>query len=139
MVLYRSETLEVTLPDSREWVEIRCFSEPGLNSFQAGLLEALAYVKQHPVNSWLLDFRAIDTLGETEETWVQVQFFPQLMMLGYEHYIAVVVSEGCYQRMLGEVGAYGLKSYNSFIIINTFCHIPEATDWLRSQQVSKAG
>ncbi|MBB6610063.1 hypothetical protein H7F15_03350 [Pontibacter sp. Tf4] len=139
MKLYRSSSVEVTLPESGEWVRMECLSEPEFEAFKTGLLQALAYVKKHPVNTWLLDFRALDALGEREETWLQVQFFPQLMMLGHEHYIAVIVSEECYHRMLEEVGDYGLKSYNSFIIINTFCQLPEAEDWLRNQRLSKAG
>ena len=136
MELYRSEALVVSLPESKEWICVECIKEPGNRDFKAGLMKALAYVKEHRVNLWLLDFREIGELGEEEETWAQVQFFPQLMMLGHENYFAVLVSEGCYNRMLQETGAYGLKSYNSFIIIDTFCYKKEAEDWLRNHTVS---
>ena len=120
MMLYSSETLVVEVPADKDWVCVVCTAACNYSSFKAGMLEALAYVKQHGIDSWLLDFRCIDHLGEEEETWLQVQLFPQLIMLGHEHYFAVVVSEKCYNNLLQEVGAYGLRSYNSFIIINTF-------------------
>ncbi|MEJ8755470.1 hypothetical protein WG947_00560 [Pontibacter sp. H259] len=132
MVLYSSKAFNVSLPAGKTWICVECKERPGSQSFQSGLLKALEYIKGTPTNSWLLDFREIDWLGEEEETWLQVQFFPQLMMLGYESYFAVVVSESCYDKLLNEVGAYGLKSYNSFIIINTFCHMQEAEEWLSS-------
>ena len=134
MMLYSAKAFTVNLPEGKSWICVECKEKPNKESFKAGLLKALEYLKANPLNSWLLDFRHIDWLGEEEETWLQVQFFPQLMMLGHENYFAVVVSEACYGKLLNEVGAYGLKSYNSFIIINTFCHISEAEDWLRSHQ-----
>ncbi|NEM97833.1 hypothetical protein [Pontibacter burrus] len=127
----------VSLPDSGEWVNVVCTKAPDLESFKEGLLKALEYIREQPVYTWLLDLRAIEGLGEREETWVQVQFFPQLMMLGHEHYFAIVVSESCYQDLLQDVGIYGLKSYNSFIIINTFCHVADAELWLRNQRLSE--
>lgn len=134
MVLYRSGVFSVELPEGKEWVYIDCKAMPNLEDFKKGLIMALEYVKKHPVNTWLFDLRTIDALSEEEETWCQVQFFPQLMMLGQENYIALVVSEVCYNRMLKEVGAYGLKSYNSFIIIDTFNNVNEAEQWLLSHK-----
>lgn len=136
MVLYKSKTFSVDLPDNRQWINVSCDVMPDFQEFKAGLMSALDYVRTERVNFWLFDLRAIDELGEEEETWLQVQFFPQLMMLGQENYIALVVSETCYNRMLQEVGAYGLKSYNSFIIIDTFYHVNDAEDWLRSHQAN---
>lgn len=136
MVLYKSDTFFVDLPDNRQWINVNCTIVPDFQEFKAGLMKALDYIRTDRINMWLFDLREIDELGEEEETWLQVQFFPQLMMLGQENYIALVVSETCYNRMLQEVGAYGLKSYNSFIIIDTFCHISDAEDWLRSHQAN---
>jgi len=136
MMLYNTKAFTVDLPVDKPWICVECKKKPGHEDFKAGLLKALEYLKSNTLNSWLFDFREIEELGEEEETWLQVQFFPQLMMLGHENYFAVVVSENCYSKMLNEVGAYGLKSYNSFIIINTFCHISEAENWLRSHQQS---
>lgn len=135
MVLYKSDFFSVGLPDGKNWIYVDCKAMPDLEDFKTGLMKALEYVKQHHVNAWLFDLRAIDALSEEEETWCQVQFFPQLMMLGQENYIALVVSEVCYNRMVQEVGAYGLKSYNSFIIIDTFNSMGDAELWLRSHQV----
>ncbi|NDK55463.1 hypothetical protein [Pontibacter fetidus] len=134
MVLFKSRNFTVDLPDGRQWVCVSCNALPDFKEFKEGLMNALDYVRTGRLNFWLFDLRAIDELKEEEETWLQVQFFPQLMMLGRENYIALVVSEACYERMLQEVGAYGLKSYNSFIIIDTFCHVPEAEAWLRFHQ-----
>ena len=136
MMLFQSDTFSVDQPENRQWINVNFVTEPDFQSFKAGLMNALDYVRKERVNSWLFDLRTIDELGEQEETWLQVQFFPQLMMLGQENYIALVVSEACYERMLQEVGAYGLKSYNSFIIIDTFCHISDAENWLRSHQAN---
>ena len=135
-MLFKSRNFTVDLPDSRQWISVKCEAMPDFKEFKEGLMNALDYVRTERINFWLFDLRTIDELGEDEETWLQVQFFPQLMMLGQENYIALVVSEICYDRMLQEVGAYGLKSYNSFIIIDTFCHVPEAEAWLRSHHVN---
>lgn len=139
MVLYKSEDFLVNKPEGKEWIYVNCKSDPGFEAFKLGLMKALEHVKAQPVNLWLFDVREIDELGEEEETWCQVQFFPQLMMLGKENYIAIVVSERCYERMLQEVGDYGLRSYNSFIIIDTFCDVSEAENWLRSHQAKPVG
>ncbi|MBC5773220.1 hypothetical protein H8S95_04020 [Pontibacter sp. KCTC 32443] len=136
MILYNSEALSISLPVGNEWVCVECTKQPGYLNFKAGLMKALEYIRTNHINSWLFDFREIGELGEKEETWLQVQFFPQLMMLGQENYFAILVSESCYNRMLQEAGAYGLKSYNSFIIIDTFYQKKDAEDWLRSHTVS---
>ncbi len=139
MVLYKSDVFSVELPDGKGWVYIDCKAMPDFEDFKSGLMIALEHVKNHPANCWLFNLRAIDGLSEEEETWCQVQFFPQLMMLGQENFIALVVSESCYYRMLQEVGAYGLKSYNSFIIIDTFSKVSDAELWLRSHQRNTVG
>ncbi|WP_245539609.1 hypothetical protein [Pontibacter roseus] len=100
---------------------------------------ALEYARRHRVKQWLLDVRQIGELSEEEETWVQLQLFPQIMMyLGADNYIAVVLSERCYAQRVNESGLLGLKSYNSFIIMNTFCHLEDAVAWLDGRQANCA-
>ncbi len=139
MKLYKTTGFKIDVPGDKPWISIICKATPGFDDFRLGLLQALEHVKHDRRNLWLFDLRKIDALSEEEESWCQAQFFPQLMMLGQENYIAIVVSEKCYQGMLQEVGLYGLKSYNSFIIIDTFFHIPDAQDWLLSHYRSAVG
>ncbi|MDX5417924.1 MAG: hypothetical protein LPK09_01820 [Hymenobacteraceae bacterium] len=81
-----------------------------------------------------MDLREIGKLSEAEETWVQVQLFPQIMMhLGMDNYVAVVMDERCYANIVNESGLLGLKSYNSFIIINTFYQMEDAVTWLEGK------
>lgn len=136
MQLFQAKPISVKLSGDNQRIEVACANVPEFDVFREAFLKALDYRKTHSIKHWLLDFRKIDELREDEETWLQVQFFPQLMMLGEENYFAMVVSEECYDRMLRESGTNGLRSYNSFIIINTFNNLEEAENWLREPHIS---
>ncbi|MFD2245171.1 hypothetical protein [Pontibacter ruber] len=139
MEVYKTDSFEVDY-DPQERLFLQCHAMPDSQEFRRGLLVALEFAKSHQVKQWLLDFREIGELNEQEETWIQVQLFPQIMMsLGMDNYMAVVVSEKCYDYLLKEAGLLGLKSYNSFIIINYFFDLAEASAWLDSCPVAKAG
>jgi hypothetical protein len=69
MVLYKSNTFSVDLPDNKQWINVSCNAVPDFQEFKAGLMKALDYVRTDRVNFWLFDLRAIDELGEEEETW----------------------------------------------------------------------
>lgn len=133
MGLFNSDTCDVVhIGDS---LVLQCHGIMHTAEFRKGLLQALRFARENHVKKWLLDLRQIGKLREEEETWVQVQLFPQIMMhLGTGNHMAVVVDERCYHDMLDESGLMGLKSYNSFIIINTFCQLQEAFDWLAQKQ-----
>jgi hypothetical protein len=133
MELYKSDSCVVEHVGER--LLLQCGRIMQSNEFRTGLLMALKYAKENQIKQWLLDLREIGQLSDEEETWVQVQLFPQIMMhLGTGNYVAVVVDERCYNGMVSESGLLGLKSYNSFIIINNFCHMHEAIDWLDHRQ-----
>lgn len=136
MQLFKAKPISVQLSEDNQRIVVACAYVPDFKVFREAFLKALEFRKTHSIKHWLLDFRKIDELREDEETWLQVQFFPQLMMLGEENYFAMVVSEKCYERMLRESGAYGLRSYNSFIIINTFCSLDAAENWLREPHIN---
>lgn len=133
MELYTSDTCVVGYEADR--LELQCNRALASEEFREGMLRALRFARERSVKLWLLDLRNIGQLSEEEETWVQVQLFPQIMMhLGTGNHVAVVVDERCYQDMVSESGLLGLKSYNSFIIINTFCDKQQAIDWLNFRQ-----
>jgi hypothetical protein len=129
MEVYKSDSCVVEHSNSR--LTLQCKKRMDSEEFRAGFMKALRYARDNDTKQWLLDLREIGKLSEEEETWVQVQLFPQIMMhLGTGNYLAVVVDERCYDDMLSESGLLGLRSYNSFIIINTFCQLTDAVAWL---------
>jgi hypothetical protein len=133
MQLYKSDTCVVDFGDNRLVFQCRGKMKP--EQFREALMKALRFARDHHIKQWLLDLREIGKLSEEEEAWVQVQLFPQIMMhLGTDNYLAVVVDERCYADMVSESGLLGLRSYNSFIVINTFSQLPEAIAWLDNQQ-----
>jgi hypothetical protein len=139
MEVYKTDSLEVNY-NLQERLFLHCHAIHNSNEFREGLLVALDFARKNQIKQWLLDFREIGELSENEETWIQVQLFPQIMMsLGTDNYMAIVVSENCYQYLLGEAGLLGLKSYNSFIIINYFSDLNEASAWLDTCPVARAG
>lgn len=102
-------------------------------------MAALQFAGEHHVKQWLLDYRAIGALDEVEETWLHTHLFPRIMMtMGTDNYVAIVLSERCYQTLLNEAGLFGLQSFNSFIIINTFSQTSDAVAWLNSSVISHA-
>lgn len=133
MKFYKSDTCEACYVADR--LELRYDQNVQTEDFRKGLLIALKFAKDHQIKLWLFDLRSIGRLSEEEETWLQVQLFPQIMMyLGTGNHVALVVDERCYNDMIQESGLLGLKSYNSFIIINTFCDLQHAIQWLDQRQ-----
>jgi hypothetical protein len=133
MEVYTSDTCVVGHVADR--LELQCNRILAPEEFREGMLRALRFARENGIKQWLLDLRNIGRLSEEEETWVQVQLFPQIMMhLGAGNHVAVVMDERCYHDMVSESGLLGLKSYNSFIIINTFCDRQEAIHWLEFRQ-----
>lgn len=107
--------------------------------FKEGLAKAMEFAEENKVKRWLLDCRKIGTLEEREEQWLQSFLFPKMMIsLGEDNYVAVVLSDKCYDVLLKEAGKFGLKSYNSFIVINTFCDMQEAIAWLNNSKADKS-
>ncbi|GGG01584.1 hypothetical protein [Pontibacter amylolyticus] len=133
MELFKADTCEVSFVADR--LELRFDRHMQSQDFRRGLLKALQFAKDHRIKLWLFDLRSIGKLSEDEETWLQVQIFPQIMMhLGTDNHVALVVDERCYDDMIKESGLLGLKSYNSFIIMNTFCDLQGAIEWLDHRQ-----
>lgn len=131
MEIFSTDFLRVRVDQEGKRICVTCHKPFNSADFRQGLLLALRHATTNGVKQWLLDFRAIGELSEEEDTWIQVQLFPQLMIsLGYDNYMAIVVEEGCYTRLLHEFGRLGLKSYNSYIVINTFWEIEQAQLWL---------
>ncbi|MBX0332873.1 hypothetical protein K3G39_06455 [Pontibacter sp. HSC-14F20] len=129
MKLFKSDTCEVGYVADR--LELHFNRNMQTEDFRQGLLAALRFAREHQVKLWLFDLRNIGRLSEEEETWLQVQLFPQIMMhLGIGNHVALVVDERCYDDMVKESGLLGLQSYNSFIIMNTFCDLQNAIQWL---------
>lgn len=129
MKLYSSQSCQVE--HIAERLEIMC--SPGLESraFRYSMMKALRYARSHMIKQWLYDLRSIGRLSEEEETWVQVQLYPQMMLhMGANNHVALVIEVRDYQEMVQELGISGLESCNSFIIMNTFCDKQEAVDWL---------
>jgi hypothetical protein len=139
MEVYRKNSIAIEHGVAEGRLVLRCLHALDSEEFREGLLKALQYARQFHIKQWLLDLREIGKLSEEEETWVQVQLFPQIMMhLGTDNYVAVVVDEGCYESMVVESGLLGLKSYNSFIILNTFSNVEDATAWLDGERANCA-
>ena len=133
MELLKSETCVVGFVEDR--LELRYNRTIKTEDFREGLLAALKFAKDYKIKLWLFDLRNVGRLSDENETWLQVQLFPQIMMhLGTGNHIALLVNEHSYNDMLNESGLLGLKSYNSFIIINTFCDMQSAIDWLNHRQ-----
>ncbi|WP_246000407.1 hypothetical protein [Pontibacter diazotrophicus] len=99
----------------------------------------MQFASDYHVKQWLLDYRAIGALSEEEETWLHTHLYPRIMMtMGTDNYVAIVLSDKCYQALLSEAGLYGLQSFNSFIIMNTFSQTSDAVAWLDSSMISHA-
>ncbi|MCC9136005.1 hypothetical protein ACFSKU_16160 [Pontibacter silvestris] len=115
---------------------LECFAELQSEEFRKSLLEALQFAKENHIKQWVLDFKKIGKLSEEEETWLHAELFPKMMMmLGSDNFVAIVLSEQCYKHLLSEAGFYGLQSYNSFIIMNTFYEVENAISWLDSSSL----
>jgi hypothetical protein len=132
MTVYKTDSLFITLHHGSKQLWVECLETLDTESFKKGLLKALELAKSHNIRQWLIDARKIGELSDAEESWVQTNFFPQLMDNSITCYMAMVISHNCYDRMLQENGWFGLKSYNSFIKINTFYNLHDAENWLLS-------
>jgi hypothetical protein len=131
MRVYSTDSLEVSFKETQQRLYLQCSGNFNSDEFRASLLSALQFAEENHVKQWLLDYRAIGALDEKEETWLHTHLFPRIMMtLGTDNYVAVVLSERCYQVLLKEAGLFGLQSYNSFIIMNTFANASDAAGWL---------
>ncbi|OKL41673.1 hypothetical protein [Pontibacter flavimaris] len=131
MELYKTISLEIFCDETRRRLFLRCLEQLSSKEFREGLLEALHCAEIHHIKQWLLDLREIGELDEEEEVWLQRYFFPNIMAkLGTGNFVAMVLSERCYNMLLNEAGKYGLQSYNEVIIIKNFCHLQDAIRWL---------
>lgn len=139
MELYKTISLEIFCDETRRRLFLRCLEQLSPKEFREGLLEALHCAERHHIKQWLLDLREIGELDEEEEVWLQRYFFPSIMAkLGAANYVAMVLSEKCYNMLLHEAGKYGLQSYNEVIIIKNFCHLQEAERWLDTKAARAA-
>ncbi|GAB3196366.1 hypothetical protein ABID22_002947 [Pontibacter aydingkolensis] len=131
MLIYNSDSFKAEFDQEQGWLHFTCSKRLQFIEFKEGMKQALACAEENKVKRWLLDAREIGCLNEEEETWLQSCMFPKIMSsLGTNNYVAVVLSERCYHALLMEAGRFGLKSYNSFIIMNTFCEPEDALSWL---------
>lgn len=139
MVVYNTKSLEVGFDEAQGRLHLQCYGSFDSEEFRDSLLTALMFAEDHHVKQWLLDYRAIGALDEVEETWLQTHLFPRIMMtMGTGNYVAIVVSEKCYLTLLSENGMFGLQSFNSFIIMNTFSQTSDAAAWLNANLISHA-
>jgi len=134
VMVYGTDSIEAVYDEANGINFINCHSSFNSNDFREGLMAAYRFAMEHEVKQWLLDLREIGELNEEDNAWIQLQLFPMMMMtLGSSNYMAVVCSRVCYKNLLQAVGKLGLKTYNSFIIMNTFCETEKAVDWLNKQ------
>lgn len=131
MKLYKASSLEISVDQAQKRLYMRCLSELSSKEFREGLVEALHCAENYQIKQWLLDLREIGQLDESEEVWLQSYFFPCIMQkLGTGNYVAIVLSEKCYERLLKETGKFGLQSYSEVIIMKNFYEVPDALRWL---------
>jgi hypothetical protein len=132
MPVYHTKSLQINLIPDLAQIWVVCLDTIDSEDFKNCLTHALEIAKTNNIRQWGIDARNIGELSDTDERWIQTEFFPYLMDKDSTCYIAMVVSPKCYDRMLQENGWFGLKSYNSFIKINTFYNIQDAETWLQS-------
>ena len=139
MKVYSASLLEVEFDAAQGRMHLICKSNFRSQDFRDSLLAALQFAEKHHAKQWLIDYTAIGNLEEEEQKWLHTQLFPRMMMtMGTGNYVAVVLSNRSYEALLREAGVLGLQSYNSYIIINTFCDADQATAWLRTAAISNA-
>ncbi|WP_162054763.1 hypothetical protein [Pontibacter pamirensis] len=139
MEVYSTSSVAVKYVQGQGRLYLQCCGNFNSREFRESLLVALQFAADYHVKQWLLDYRAIGALSEEEETWLHTHLFPRIMMtMGTDNYVAVVLAEKCYQALLSEAGLYGLQSFNSFIIMNTFSQTSDAVAWLDSSMISHA-
>lgn len=139
MKVYSTKALEVVFDAAQGRLHLACSGRFNSEDFRDSLLAALQFAEEHHAKQWLMDYTAIGNLAETEQNWLHTHLFPRIMMtMGTGNYVAVVLSERCYQTLLSEAGLFGLQSYNSYIIINTFCDANLAIAWLNTSAIQNA-
>ena len=137
MLIYNSESFLVKYNQVQDTIMLDCLKKLHLNEFKEGMDEALLYATGHQIKRWVLNVEKIGNLEEEQESWLQYHLYPQLMgSLGADNFIAVVLSEKCYHALLVESGRLGLKSYNTFIKLNTFHAEEDALLWLSTEPLS---
>ncbi|MCC9167479.1 hypothetical protein LN893_11550 [Pontibacter sp. XAAS-A31] len=130
-MVYGADSIEALYDEEKRINFIKCHTSFNSNEFREGLMQAYRFALEHKVKQWLLDLRDIGELNEEDNTWIQLHLFPMMMMtLGPSNYMAIVCSKSCYKNLLKAVGKLGLKTYNSFVILNTFCDLEKAEHWL---------
>lgn len=137
MTVYKNNSLQINLCSDKGQISVECLASVDSEEFKNGLVRALELAKQNHVRQWLIDARRIGELPEADESWINTDFFPQLMDKNSTCFIAMVISDACYIRMIQKNGWFGLKSYNSFIKINTFYNMQDAENWLVSYAEDK--
>ncbi|GAA4436094.1 hypothetical protein GCM10023188_28760 [Pontibacter saemangeumensis] len=139
MKTYSTGSWEVRFDAAQSRLHLACSGSFRSEDFRESLLVALDCAEEHHVKQWLIDYTAIGNLDEAEENWLHNHLFPRIMMtMGTGNYVAVILSERCYQTLLSEAGLFGLQSYNSFIIINTFSSTELAVAWLNDSAIPHA-
>ena len=139
MRVYSTDSLKVDYIAEEHRLYLFCNGNFDSTEFKDSLLTSLQFAEVNNVKQWLLDYSEIGALNETDETWLQSHLFPRIMMtMGTGNHVAVVLSEKCYQALLHEAGLFGLQSYNSFIIMNTFANPADAAAWLNTQSIPRA-
>lgn len=131
MKIYQTSSLEISCDHEHKRLFLRCLDELSSSEFREGLVKALDCAEKEKIKHWLLDLREIGELNEEEEVWLQRYLFPSIMAkVGTGNYVAMVLSEKCFEVLLHEAGMYGLESYNEVIIIKTFYEPEDAMKWL---------
>lgn len=134
MRLYKASSLVIDCDEALKKLYMTCLSTLVSSEFREGLMAALECAEKHHIKLWLLDLREIGELDEKEEEWLHRYFFPSIMAkLGTGNYVAMVLSEKCYDMLLHEAGKYGLRSYNEVIIMKNFFDLEEADSWLNTK------
>lgn len=132
MTVHKTSSLIITLHSETKQIWVECLEALDTDGLKEGLLKALELAQKENIRHWLIDARKIGELSDAEESWFQINFFPRLMNNNSTCYMAMLISSNCYDRMLLENGWFGLKSYNSFVKINTFYSEQDAENWLLS-------
>jgi hypothetical protein len=139
MKLYKASSLEINVDQAQKRLYLVCLDELNSKEFREGLLEALQCAEKYQIKQWLLDLREIGQLDEDEEVWLQRYLFPCIMQkLGTGNFVAMVLSEKCYETLLKETGKFGLQSYSEVIIMKNFYEVPDALQWLDAKAAQTA-
>lgn len=131
MEIFTSSSIHVEYQTNVNIMQMRWRKALMPKELTEGYQVALEFARLNQIDRWLLDLSQM-AMGK-EETWLNPAFFINLMLLGRHHYIGLVLSENHYKELLQAGGKEGLRSYNSFLKISTFCSAGKALDWLQGQ------